>query len=66
MQDPKRLMRARELYAARDMTVGEICRLLGVSRSTFYSYVPTPYSYVPTPVARRMPDVTGADEGAAG
>jgi DNA invertase Pin-like site-specific DNA recombinase len=42
MQDPKRLMRARELYAARDMTVGEICRLLGVSRSTFYSYVPTP------------------------
>jgi DNA invertase Pin-like site-specific DNA recombinase len=37
MQDPKRLARARELYAARDMTVGEICRLLGVSRSTFYS-----------------------------
>jgi DNA invertase Pin-like site-specific DNA recombinase len=32
--------RARELYAARDMTVGEMCRLLGVSRSTFYGYVP--------------------------
>jgi len=41
LQDPQRLARARELYAARDMTVGEICRLLGVSRSTFYSYVRT-------------------------
>jgi DNA invertase Pin-like site-specific DNA recombinase len=40
LQDPKRLARARDLYAARDMTVGEICRLLGVSRSTLYSYVP--------------------------
>lgn len=40
MQDPKKLARARELYAERRMTVSEICRLLGISRSTFYTYVP--------------------------
>jgi Resolvase, N terminal domain/Helix-turn-helix domain of resolvase len=40
MQDAKRLARARELYAERRMTVSEICRLLGISRSTFYAYVP--------------------------
>jgi hypothetical protein len=51
MQDPKRQARAREQYAAGDMTVGEICCLLGVSNSTFYSSVPTP-------AARHMPDVT--------
>lgn len=40
MQDPQKLAQARELYAERRVTVGEICRLLGVSRSTFYTYVP--------------------------
>jgi DNA invertase Pin-like site-specific DNA recombinase len=40
MHEPKKLAQARELYAERRIMVGEICRLLGVSRSTFYIYVP--------------------------
>jgi DNA invertase Pin-like site-specific DNA recombinase len=59
MQDPKRLARARELYAARDMTVGEICRLLGVSRSTFYLYVPTAAARDTSPMTSADGPVTG-------
>lgn len=39
-QDSKKLARALELYREQHMTVTEICRMFGVSRSTFYSYVP--------------------------
>lgn len=48
MHDPKKLAQARELYAERRITVVEICRLLGVSRSTFYAYVPERVAHVVT------------------
>ena len=40
LQDAKKLARARELYTSQQMSVQEICQWLGVSRSTFYAYVP--------------------------
>lgn len=40
LQDAKKLARARELYASQQMSVKEICQWLGISRSTFYAYVP--------------------------
>lgn len=40
LHDPKKLALAQELYAERDQSVLEICKTLGISRSTFYRYVP--------------------------
>jgi DNA invertase Pin-like site-specific DNA recombinase len=36
---PAKVKRARELYDAKELTVTEICGLLGIKRSTFYDYL---------------------------
>lgn len=36
---PERRAHAVELYRARDKTVREICRLMGISKPTLYAYV---------------------------
>lgn len=36
---PERRAHAVELYRARDRTIGEICRLMGISKPTLYAYI---------------------------
>jgi len=36
---PERRAHAVALYKAKDKTVGEICRLMGISKPTLYAYV---------------------------
>ncbi len=36
---PERRAHAVDLYRAKDKTVREICRLMGISKPTFYAYV---------------------------
>jgi DNA invertase Pin-like site-specific DNA recombinase len=39
LADPKQLALAKRLYAAKDTTVEELCRMFKVSRATFYRYM---------------------------
>jgi DNA invertase Pin-like site-specific DNA recombinase len=39
LADPKQLALAQRLYAAKDTTVDELCRMFKVSRATFYRYM---------------------------
>jgi DNA invertase Pin-like site-specific DNA recombinase len=39
LADPKQLALAKRLYAAKDTTVDELCRMFKVSRATFYRYM---------------------------
>jgi DNA invertase Pin-like site-specific DNA recombinase len=39
LADPKQLTVAKRLYAAKDTTVEELCRMFKVSRATFYRYI---------------------------
>ena len=39
LADPKQLALAQRLYAAKDTTVDELCRMFKVSRATFYRYI---------------------------
>jgi DNA invertase Pin-like site-specific DNA recombinase len=39
LADPKRLAMARSLYHEQHHTVAEICKMLKISRATFYRYV---------------------------
>ena len=39
VMDEARIMEARELLKEPGITIGDICRTLGISRSTFYRYV---------------------------
>jgi DNA invertase Pin-like site-specific DNA recombinase len=39
LADPKQLALAQRLYAAKETTVAELCRMFKVSRATFYRYI---------------------------
>jgi DNA invertase Pin-like site-specific DNA recombinase len=39
LSDPKQLAVAKRLYAAKETTVDELCRMFKVSRATFYRYI---------------------------
>jgi DNA invertase Pin-like site-specific DNA recombinase len=39
LADPKQLAVAKRLYAAKETSVGDLCRMFKVSRATFYRYI---------------------------